>query len=167
METVDTPKTRPFDMEPKHFRILQATMQYPDRTPYQLSKKIDYDYRTISKYQEDLFDHGIIKKWRYEADVFAMGFQPYFLHVKAAPDDVSSIARYQYEDKYSGFLYEGISQLFFWYLPRNQSELDDFISTLHKKYRIHSVDVFQIGESYTVNNAPPVLSKYCEERGSA
>ena len=164
MERVKTSEKQPLDLNRKHYDILASTMKHPQKSAYQLSKDIDYDHRTVQKYQEYLHEHGIIRKWRYQIDVFKMGFEAYFIHVDLGVDDVDRLKKYQYEDKYSGFLYEGISEVFFWYLPRDASELHTFISDIYENFTIHSLDVYQVGRFYYLENTPKILEKHCEKK---
>ena len=164
MKTSKTPKTKPMNFKNSHFEILHATIQHPENTPFELSQKIDYDYRTIRKYQDELHNNGIIKKWRYEADIFKMGFQLYLLHVQTTPNNVNNVLHYQHQDKYSGFLFKSYTNLFFWYMPKKVQELDTFIQNLRQKYTIQRIDVYQIGTNYKINMNPPQLQKHIQKQ---
>lgn len=166
MKTKRAPQTKPFDMKPHHYDILHGSMEHPDASAYELSKHIDYDYRTIKKYQEELHDNGIIKKWRYQIDIFSLGFKIYFLHVNAPAGEITAIKQQQYQDNYSGLLYKAQTDLFFWYMPDTSKDLHEFTQRLHEKHQDITTSVYEVGSEYAIDITPQTLKDLVKRRGT-
>lgn len=166
METERAPATQSTSLTETHYDILYGSMKHPDSSAYELSKHIDYDYRTIKKYQKHLHENGIIKKWRYQIDVFSLGFQIYFLHVEAPPSQISSMKEQQYQDNYSGLLYQSHTDLFFWYMPSTSKEVHGFTQKLHKKHSSVKTNVYEVGSEYAIEITPKTLKEEIREHGS-
>ena len=166
MQTDRAPTTKPLDMTPQHHDVLHGSMEHPDASAYELSKHIDYDYRTIKKYQEELHEHGIIKKWRYQIDIFSLGFKVYFIHVNAPAGEVKTIKEQQYQDDYSGLLYRSQTDVFFWYMPRTSKNLHDFTQRLHDKNNDVSTNVYEVGSEYAINITPASVKETIKAHGT-
>ncbi len=157
MDPEPTPSTKPLDMTEKHFEVLRETIVNPEASAYQLSKDMDYHYKTIKKYQAELHDHGIIKKWRYQCDLFKMGFTPYFVHLQTRPERTEQIKKFQFNNPNSGFLYQSTTDLFFWYITKQTKSVHEFTEKLQEKFSPPEITVSHIGSQYHIDMNTPIL----------
>lgn len=157
LEPEPTPSRKPLDITGKHREVLRETILNPEESAYQLSKHMDYHYKTIKKYQEELHSHGVIKKWRYQCDLFKMGFTPYFVHLRTRPGDTEQVKLFQFQNPNSGFLYQSTTDLFFWYITRHTNSVHEFTEKLQNKFSPPQITVSHIGDQYHIDMNTPIL----------